>query len=48
MEGKILKTISDKELVSKTVFVSELPVGLYFISISDENGENFTSKFIKN
>ncbi|MES2565449.1 MAG: choice-of-anchor V domain-containing protein [Bacteroidota bacterium] len=48
VNGNITKIVSEQELITKSVSVSELATGVYFLHISSENGKNHFSKFIKN
>ncbi len=47
LDGKLAKTISEQELISKAISVSELPSGIYYLHISKENNKTYYSKFIK-
>lgn len=47
IDGKLVKTISEQELVSKTISVSELTSGVYYLHISSNNNKTYTSKFVK-
>ena len=47
LNGKLAKTISEQELISKTISVSELPSGVYYLHISAESNKTYYSKFIK-
>ena len=47
IDGKLVKTISEQELVSKTISVSELTSGVYYLHISSNNNRTYTSKFVK-
>lgn len=47
LEGKLVKTVSEQELLSKTISVSELTNGLYYLQITSE-GKNLVAKFSKN
>jgi hypothetical protein len=47
IDGKLTKTISEQELVSKSILVSNLNNGTYFIHMVS-NGKTLVAKFIKN
>ena len=47
MDGKLIKTVSEQELLSKTISVGELTNGIYYLQISLD-GKNKVSKFVKN
>lgn len=47
LDGKLAKTISEQELLSKTISISELPSGVYYLHISSDNTKTYSSKFIK-
>lgn len=47
IDGKLVKTISEQELLSKTISVIELTDGLYYLHLTSE-GKNLKGKFIKN
>lgn len=47
MDGKLVKMISEQELTFKTISVSELSNGVYYLNISSDNGKVYKSKFVK-
>lgn len=47
IDGKLVKTVSEQELLSKTISVSELNNGLYFF-IATVNDKNLVARFSKN
>jgi hypothetical protein len=47
IDGKLIKIISEYELLTKTIVVSELYNGTYYLKMSSEN-KNLVTKFIKN
>lgn len=47
LDGKLVKAISEQELGSKIISVSELPSGIYYLHISTESNKTYYSKFIK-
>lgn len=47
IEGKLIKTVSEQELLSKIISVSELTNGLYYLQIVSK-GKNLVTKFSKN
>lgn len=47
IDGKLAKMITEQELAFKTISVSELSNGLYYLHISSDNGKVYTSKFVK-
>jgi len=47
LDGKLAKTISKQELISKTITVSELPSGVFYLHISAESNKIYYTKFIK-
>jgi hypothetical protein len=47
MDGKLVKMIPEQELAFKTISVSELSNGVYYLNISSDNGKVYTSKFEK-
>jgi len=47
IDGKLVKTISEQELVSKTISVSDFNAGLYYVQMSVD-GKNLSAKFSKN
>lgn len=47
IDGKLVKTLSEDELLSKTILLSNLPAGLYYINVSN-GAKNVTAKFTKN
>lgn len=47
VDGKLAKTISEQELVTKTISVNELPSGVFYLLISSKNNKSYTTKFIK-
>lgn len=46
IDGKFVKTISEQELLSKTISVTDLAHGLYYLKLSSD-GKNLNAKFIK-
>lgn len=46
IDGKLVKTISEQELLSKTISVTDLEHGLYYLQVSSE-GKNLNAKFLK-
>lgn len=48
MEGKIVKTVSEQELITKTILVTDLPTGIYFIQITTSENKQVALKFSKN
>ena len=47
MDGKLVKSLSENELSSKMILVSNIPNGIYYINFT--SGEkNLVAKFIKN
>ncbi len=46
MDGKLIKIISEQELISKTISVANLDYGSYFLNIKTKN-KTLTAKFIK-
>lgn len=47
VDGKLAKTISEQELVAKTISVNELPSGVFYLLISSKSNKSYTTKFIK-
>ena len=47
LDSRLVKTISEQELLSKSIIVSNLNNGIYFIHIVNDN-KTFVSKFTKN
>lgn len=47
LDGKLAKTISEQELIQKTISVNELNNGIYFLYIKSRN-KNLVTKFAKN
>ncbi len=47
IEGKLVKTVPEQELLSKTISVSQLTNGLYYLQIVSK-GKNLVTKFSKN
>lgn len=48
VDGKLIKVLSEQELISKYVLVDDLLYGQYFLYLKSNTGKNFTAKFIKN
>ncbi len=47
IDGKLAKTVSEQELLSKTISVTELNSGLYYLQVT-ANGKNSVARFSKN
>jgi len=47
LDGKLVKTISEQELVSKSILVSNLNNGIYFIHVANDS-KTLVTKFTKN
>ncbi|MBK7304307.1 MAG: T9SS type A sorting domain-containing protein, partial [Saprospiraceae bacterium] len=48
VQGKLLKTISENDNTNKIKFqVEDLPTGIYFINLLDNEGVNRRGRFIK-
>jgi hypothetical protein len=47
LDGKLIKSVSEQELISKTISVAQLENGIYFIHLSS-NSKNSVVKFCKN
>jgi hypothetical protein len=46
LDGKLVKTISEQELISKSILVSNLNNGIYLIHIVNDQ-KTFVTKFTK-
>lgn len=46
LDGKIVRELSSAELIEKSINVSEMPTGVYFVSII-KNNQTLVSKFVK-
>lgn len=46
LDGKIVRELSSAELIEKSINVSEMPAGVYFVSIV-KNNQTLVSKFVK-
>lgn len=47
INGSLIKTISEIELINKTIDIADLSNGNYYLSLSSSN-KTYTSKFVKN
>lgn len=47
MDGKLVKMMTEQELAFKTIAVSELSNGVYYLHVSSDNGKAYASKFVK-
>lgn len=46
LDGKLMKVVSEQELTSKSVIISDLEAGIYFIK-AESNAKSVTAKFTK-
>ena len=47
INGSLIKTISEIELINKTIEIADLSNGNYYLSLSSSN-KTYTTKFVKN
>ena len=47
IDGKLIKTLSEQELLSKTILVTDFTSGIYYVQVSSHD-RNLVTKFVKN